>query len=235
MLLFLSNLGSLHGHFIRLAARCLFGVVFLRKAKQGKWLCSLNSQISPASKNRAPIHHESAKSLRPGQSLIPSPFYIRSSNWIIPNTAHAQSVDYLRVGGSMFCHAILITRFPWVHVRVHHRTCSHRGSLAHVRLLRTKNYQEHFPQKHIAIWRGEAKRLALRIWRFHGESVRGSLMRERFVSWDCTEPLGMLRWKTTPYTQRAAQLYKMVANWALVTQKKQQQTHIFVSTIYFYS
>ena len=117
----------------------------------------------------------------------------------------------------------------------HHTTCSHRGSLAHVRLLRTKNYQEHFPQKHIAIWRGEAKRLALRIWRFHGESVRGSLMRERFVSWDCTEPLGMLRWKTTPYTQRAAQLYKMVANWALVTQKKQQQTHIFVSTIYFYS
>ena len=235
MLLFLSNLGSLHGHFIRLAARCLFGVVFLRKAKQGKWLCSLNSQISPASKNRAPIHHESAKSLRPGQSVISSPFYIRSSNWIIPNTAHAQSVDYLRVGGSMFCHAILITRFPWVHVRVHHRTCSHRGSLAHVRLLRTKNYQEHFPQKHIAIWRGEAKRLALRIWRFHGESVRGSLMRERFVSWDFTEPLGMLRWKTTPYTQRAAQLYKMVANWALVTQKKQQQTHIFVSTIYFYS
>ena len=36
-------------------------------------MCSLNSQISPASKNRAPIHHESAKSLRPGQSLISSP------------------------------------------------------------------------------------------------------------------------------------------------------------------
>ena len=37
LLLFLSNLGSLHGHFfIRLAARCLFGVVFLRKTKQGK-------------------------------------------------------------------------------------------------------------------------------------------------------------------------------------------------------
>jgi len=37
-------------------------------------------------------------------------FYISSSNWIIPNVAHAQSVDYLRVGRSMFCHAILITR-----------------------------------------------------------------------------------------------------------------------------
>ena len=36
-------------------------------------MCSVNSQISPASKNRAPIHHESAKSLRPGESLITSP------------------------------------------------------------------------------------------------------------------------------------------------------------------
>ena len=34
--------------------------------------CSFNSQTSPASKNRAPIHHESAKSSRPGQSLISS-------------------------------------------------------------------------------------------------------------------------------------------------------------------
>ena len=31
-----------------------------------------NSQTSPVSKNSAPIHHESAKSLRPGQSLISS-------------------------------------------------------------------------------------------------------------------------------------------------------------------
>ena len=55
------------------AARCLFDVVFLHRAKQGRvTVCSHNSQISPASKNRAPIHHESAKSLRPGQSLISS-------------------------------------------------------------------------------------------------------------------------------------------------------------------
>ena len=31
---------------------------------------------------------------------------------IIPNTAHAQIVDYLRVGRAMFCHAIFITRIP---------------------------------------------------------------------------------------------------------------------------
>ena len=107
-------------------------------------VCSLNSQISPASKNRLPIHHESAKSLRSGHSLISPPrhgycdvFFVgnffwmflvlgnltcaqeprwlrvacRSSNWIIPNTAYGQSVDYLRVGGSMFFNAILITRF----------------------------------------------------------------------------------------------------------------------------
>ena len=36
-------------------------------------VCSLNSQISPTSKNRTPIHHESTKSLRPGESLISSP------------------------------------------------------------------------------------------------------------------------------------------------------------------
>ena len=235
LLPFLSNLGSIHGHFIRfcysLSVRCCFPTQ--NEARQ-LTLFSLNSQISPASKNRAPIHHESAKSLRSGQSLISSPFYIRSSNWIIPNTAEAQSVDYLRVGRSTFFHAILITRFPWVHVRVHHTTFSHRGSWAHVRLLRTKNYKKNFPQKHIEIWRGEAKGLALRICRFYGESVRGSLIRERFVSWDCTESLGMLRWKTTPYKQRAAQPYKMATNWAQVTQKKQRQTHVYVSTIYFY-
>ena len=33
-------------------------------------------------------------------------------HWIISNTAHAQTVDYLRVGRAMFCHAILITRIP---------------------------------------------------------------------------------------------------------------------------
>ena len=38
-------------------------------------VCSLNSQISPASKNCTPIHHESTKSLRPGQSHISSPFW----------------------------------------------------------------------------------------------------------------------------------------------------------------
>ena len=37
--------------------------------------------------------------------------------------------------------------------------------------------------------------LALRIWRFHGESVRGSLMRERFVCWDCTQSPTLLCFK----------------------------------------
>ena len=58
-------------------ARCLFDVVFLHNAKQGKLLrelaCSLNSQISPATKTDcAPIRLESAKSLRQGESLISS-------------------------------------------------------------------------------------------------------------------------------------------------------------------
>ena len=36
-------------------------------------MCSLNSQISVASKTRSPTHHETVKSLRPGQSRISSP------------------------------------------------------------------------------------------------------------------------------------------------------------------
>ena len=43
-------------------------------------VCSLNSQISPTSKNRRPIHHENTKSLRPGQSLISSPRHGCSNN-----------------------------------------------------------------------------------------------------------------------------------------------------------
>ena len=154
LLFFLYNLGSLRGHFIRfcrsLSVRCCFPAQ--SEARQVT-LFSLNSQISPASKNRAPIHHESAKSLRPGQSLISSPFYIRSSNWIIPNTAHAQSVDYLRVGGSMFCHAILITGSPesmfefttqHVVIEVPERTsaCPEPKTIKNISLKNTSKYDE---------------------------------------------------------------------------------------------
>ena len=71
LLLFLCNLGSIHGHFIRfcgsLLVRCCFPK--LCEARQVT-VCILNWQISPASKNRPPIRHESAESLRPGESLI---------------------------------------------------------------------------------------------------------------------------------------------------------------------
>ena len=155
LLPFLSNLGSIHGHFIRfcysLSVRCCFPTQ--NEARQ-LTLFSLNSQISPASKNRAPIHHESAKSLRPGQPLISSPFYIRSSNWIIPNTAQAQSVDYLRVGRSMFCHAILILpgspesmfEFTTQHlvIEVPERTsdCSEPKTIKKISLKNTSKYDE---------------------------------------------------------------------------------------------
>ena len=56
-------------------------------------------------------------------------FYIPSPNRLIQNTAHAQSVDYLRVGRSKFRHVILITRIPWVRIRVHHTRRSHRGQV----------------------------------------------------------------------------------------------------------
>ena len=57
------------------AARCLFGVVFLHKAKQGRWLCAVSAYKSLPHQRTAHrfTRHESAKSLRPGQSLIFSP------------------------------------------------------------------------------------------------------------------------------------------------------------------
>ena len=57
------------------AARCLFGVVFLDKAKQGRWLFAVSAYKSLPHQRTAHrfTRHESAKSLRPGQSLIFSP------------------------------------------------------------------------------------------------------------------------------------------------------------------
>ena len=72
---------------------------------------------------------------------------------MIPNTAHAQSVDYLRVGGSMFCHAILITGSPesmfefttqHVVIEVPERTsdCSEPKTIKKISLKNTSKYDE---------------------------------------------------------------------------------------------
>ena len=114
-----------------------------------------------------------------------------------------------------------------IEVPEHTSDCPEPKTTVTIKKISLKNTSQ-YDEGRLRDWPG------LKDWRFHGESVRGSLMRERFVSWDCTESLGMLRWKTTPYKQREAQPYKMATNWAQVTQKKQQQTHVYVSTIYFY-
>ena len=73
LLLFLCNLGSIHGHFIRFCSSLFVRSCFPTKSEARQViLCRLNSQISSASKNRTPIHHNNAKSLRPGGSLISS-------------------------------------------------------------------------------------------------------------------------------------------------------------------
>ena len=157
-----------------------------------------------------------------------------------PNTAHAQSVDYLSVGRSIFCHAILTTRFPWVHVCVQHVTRSHWGSWAHVRLPRTINFQNISHKKHIAIpmTEGRDKRLTI------PQGFDGFMVNQCPVLWCGRDlwvktahshlPCFALCRKTTPNKQRAAKLYKMAMNWAKVTQEKQQQAQVYVSTIYFY-
>ena len=65
------------------AARCLFGVVFLHKAKQGRWLFAVSAyKCLPHQRNAHRFtRHESAKSLRPGQSLIDS--YLFPSSWAL--------------------------------------------------------------------------------------------------------------------------------------------------------
>ena len=114
-------------------------------------------------------------------------------HWIISNTAHAQSVDYLRVRRCMYGHAILITQIPWVYVSVHRAT--RRSVLEvpqHMSDYQNRKLSKNFPTKNTSwylLMRERDKRLTWpkRIWRFHSESVRGSLMRERFVRWDCTQ------------------------------------------------
>ena len=142
-------------------------------------------------------------------------FYIPSPNRIIQNAAHAQSVDYLRVGRSTFRHVILITRIPWVRIRVHHARRTHRGQVPE----RTpdcpepKTFNTFSNKKHITIpmTREEIETdLALRIWRFHGESVRSSLTRERFVSWNCKQSPALLRFMYENNTAEQATSRKTV-------------------------
>ena len=102
-------------------------------------------------------------------------------------TAHAQSVYNLRSGGCMLMQYWLLG----VNVHVHHTKRSHRGSWAHVRLPRTEIFQTVSHKKYIAIpmMKGRDEKPAWHkgIWRYHGESVRGSLRWERFGSWHCTQ------------------------------------------------
>ena len=60
----------------------------------------------------------------------------------LDNSKHRSRANgRLRVGRAMFCHAILITRIPWlVQVLVHHATRSRR-SWAHFRLPTRKNFK----------------------------------------------------------------------------------------------
>ena len=136
----------------------------------------------------------------------------------------------------MFCIWI-----PWVHVRLHHATRSHRGSWTHVRLPRTKHYPKNFPQKHIAIPMTRGSRI--RDWPGLKNLALSSFMVNRCAVLWCGRDLWVetaqthlpcfaLSRKTTPNKQRTAKLYKMAMNWAQVTQKKQQQTQVYVSTIY---
>ena len=73
LLLFLCNLSSIHGHFIRFWGSLFMQCCFLTwsEARQVT-VCSIDSQISPVPMNGAPIRHRSANSLRPDKSLISS-------------------------------------------------------------------------------------------------------------------------------------------------------------------
>ena len=133
---------------------------------------------------------------------------------------------YLPGGGT-----ILTTRFPWVHGCVHHSTRVHRVSWM-------QKLSKRFPSKNASQypWLGEE----MRDW----PCLKDLTVNQCAVLWcgrdlwvETTHshlPCFALWRKTTPNKQRAAKPYKMVMNWAPVTQEKQQQAQVDVSTIYIY-
>ena len=99
-----------------------------------------------------------------------------------------------------------------------------------------------FPPKNTSQYpwlaRGRDKRLTIP-WGFVGFMVNQCAVlwcgRDLWVKTSHSHvPCFALCRKTTPNKQRAAKLYKMAMNWAKVTQEKQQQAQVYVSTIYFY-
>ena len=181
LLLFLCNLGSIHGYFIRFCSSLCVRSCFPTKSEARQViLCRLNSQISSASKNRAPIHHKNAKSLRPGDSLISSSRhgYCGKMFWrfsVLVNLKCAQELRwlvrvawwtrtiYIRSSNCFFFYPRFVMWYwlpgSWSHVRVHHAMRGHRGSWTHVSLPRTENFQKIFHKKHIAVpmTRGRAR------------------------------------------------------------------------------
>ena len=123
---------------------------------------------------------------------------------------------------------ILTTRFPWVHGCVHHSTRVYRVSWMH-------KLSKRFPSKNASQypWLGEE----MRDW----PCLKDLTVNQCAVLWCGRDlwvetahsdlPFFALWRKTTPNKQRAAKPYKMARNWAPVTQKKQQQAQVDVSTI----
>ena len=59
------------------AARCLFGVVFLHKTKQGRWLCAVSSQKSlPHQRTAHWFTMKAPNPFKPSESLISSPRHV---------------------------------------------------------------------------------------------------------------------------------------------------------------
>ena len=162
------------------AALCLFGVVFLHKAKQGRWLCAVVTYKFPPRQRTA--HWFTMKAPNPlGMvSLLSLPLVMGIAMcllWEIFLKNFGSGQSDVHSGNSITCcvvnadilntliklysskrrsHAIsrlsedrkihvlsyrLTTRFPWVHVRVHHATRSHRVSWAQVRLSELKTFK----------------------------------------------------------------------------------------------
>ena len=174
-------------------------------------MCSLNSQISLASKNRAPICDESAPKylslvtgitmffflwwnvlnvFGSGQSDVRSgtlwpcvawwtqTFFIRSSNWIILNTAFAQSVE-LSKGRKIY------------------------AEFCQYWLPGSPEFTFAFTSQRVVI---EAPERAGEICKLRLHTV--TCLASHYVG------------KATPNKQRAAKPYKMAMNWAQVIQKK---------------
>ena len=110
------------------AARCLFGVVFLHKAKQGRWLCAVSAYKSLPYQRTAHESHPSWErqilKARSVSYLFPSSWALRCVLWEIFLKVFGSGQSDVRSGTSMppCCVVNAIILYTLIHWIIQHRS-----------------------------------------------------------------------------------------------------------------